>query len=324
MVQPPYGGPPPYPSMPSGEPQGPHPYYQRLAPKPGCIPLRPLGLNDILAGTYQAIRRNPKLVFGLAAVVAIVSAVVTTAVQQSAFGDIGDVVDDSNPDHPIVHWGNLGQTMGSAFATTALSVLFAAVLTGMLIVVITEDVVGRRPELAFVWGKVRSRLGRLVALALIVGLAPVVCIGFAIVPGVWLWTVWSVAVPVLVIENTRLSGALGRSRELVRGMFWRVLGIRAVGYLISIVVAAVISAVFIAIAGGLTGISGDDGFDLSGTGSVSTGFLIITVIGSALASTITAPIQAGVDSLLYVDLRMRKENLAVELQQAAAIVDSSP
>ena len=35
-------------------------------------------------------------------------------------------------------------------------------------------------------------------------------------------------------------------------------------------------------------------------------------------ATFTAPFQASLDSLLYVDLRMRKEQLAVDLQQAAA------
>jgi hypothetical protein len=33
---------------------------------------------------------------------------------------------------------------------------------------------------------------------------------------------------------------------------------------------------------------------------------------------LTTPIKAAVDSLLYVDQRMRRENLAVDLQAAAA------
>jgi hypothetical protein len=41
-------------------------------------------------------------------------------------------------------------------------------------------------------------------------------------------------------------------------------------------------------------------------------------IGSALAALVTTPFRAAVDSLLYVDQRMRKENLAADLQAAAA------
>ena len=41
-------------------------------------------------------------------------------------------------------------------------------------------------------------------------------------------------------------------------------------------------------------------------------------IGGTLASMFAAPFKAAIDSLLYVDLRMRKEGLAADLQRAAA------
>jgi len=48
--------------------------------------------------------------------------------------------------------------------------------------------------------------------------------------------------------------------------------------------------------------------------------IVVLIIASAINGFLTAPIKAGIDSLLYVDQRMRKENLAYELQQAAAQV----
>jgi len=68
------------------------------------------------------------------------------------------------------------------------------------------------------------------------------------------------------------------------------------------------------------------GDDLSGlrshgffdTSSLPTGAIVALGISSAVASMLTTPIKAAVDSLLYVDQRMRRENLAVDLQAAAA------
>ncbi len=45
--------------------------------------------------------------------------------------------------------------------------------------------------------------------------------------------------------------------------------------------------------------------------------LVITGISSIVAATIVYPFWAGVTSLLYIDLRMRREGLDVELARAA-------
>ena len=40
-----------------------------MAPKPGVIPLRPLGVGEILDGAISYIRANPGVTLGLSAVV---------------------------------------------------------------------------------------------------------------------------------------------------------------------------------------------------------------------------------------------------------------
>jgi hypothetical protein len=40
--------------------------------------------------------------------------------------------------------------------------------------------------------------------------------------------------------------------------------------------------------------------------------------------TFTAPVRAGIDALLYVDLRMRKEGMDIALQQAASQRAAAP
>ncbi len=63
---------------------------------------------------------------------------------------------------------------------------------------------------------------------------------------------------------------------------------------------------------------GGGAFSLTGSGAqLSTEAILITAIGSIIATTLTAPVRSGIDALLYVDLRMRKEGLDLVLQQQA-------
>ena len=63
-----------------------------------------------------------------------------------------------------------------------------------------------------------------------------------IVPGVYLLTVWAVVAPVIVVERSGVFDGLGRSRQLVRGNGWPVLGAVLVGFLIA-AVASLVSAI---------------------------------------------------------------------------------
>lgn len=128
------------------------------------------------------------------------------------------------------------------------------------------------------------------------------------------------AVPALIIENRGIGSALGRSLGLVRGTFWRVWGTRALVYLIAALIGGAIGAVFSFVALQISGVQSSSSLLLNdrATGSLPTSYLVILAIGSAISFMVTAPLKAAVDSLLYVDLRMRKENLAVDLQRAAA------
>lgn len=70
--QPQWGQQPGWPVPPPGGFHG----YQ-APPKPGIIPLRPLGLGEILDGAFQACRRNPLSTFGTAILFQVIVAVLT-------------------------------------------------------------------------------------------------------------------------------------------------------------------------------------------------------------------------------------------------------
>ena len=293
-------------------------YYAQFGPRqPGCVPLRPLTLGDILQGSFAVIRRNPRLVLGLSAAAAIVQSIALAMFQILFLRDARSGFDTSDPDHPRVHLGRLVRTESLSLIQGALGMVVTAVLTIALTIVVTEDVLGHRMELSAVWQRVRTRLLRLTCLALVSSIAPIVGLVLCIAPGVWLWGIWAVAIPAMVVENGSVRHCLHRSVWLVRGMFWRVFGIRALGVLVAAAITLVISLPFLLIAAAATDFNQ---FNFSTTETVTTpiAFIVISAVGTAVASTLSAPITASVDALLYVDLRMRKERLDIALRQQAA------
>jgi hypothetical protein len=101
-----------------------------------------------------------------------------------------------------------------------------------------------------------------------------------IAPGLYLLAVWAVTAPAVVIERRGVFDALGRSRQLVRGNGWPVLGVFLVAIAIGIVFGIGLVAAAEALAEGK----------------------ILEVVFYALASTVTAPIEALVAAVLYFRL----------------------
>jgi hypothetical protein len=130
----------------------------------------------------------------------------------------------------------------------------------------------------------------------------------------WLSIMFSLSVPIVVLERQGPVDAMRRSWGLVRRSFWRVLGILLLAGIVVAVASFVLQIPFSileAVAGGSGGLYG-----LGGTRSVAA--IIIAGVGSIVVGAVTRPISAGVAVLLYLDLRMRKEGLDLALQQAAA------
>jgi len=351
---PPYGQPgyPPYGQPGYGQPGYGQPGYGRPggwadSPAPGGIPLRPLGLGDMLNGAVTSARRNPAATFGLAAIVMTISGVLSAVFQAVARSPLAQL---QRTEHAL----NNGQapsqqqldTLGSALATLIpaaaiiimLGLLLTSALTGMLSAVIGRGVLGRRVGLGEAWRA--GRVGAVIVttlLLLLIGVCvplPVVVVvvvlallhmtpvaaligvlgGIAsVVFGLLLIVRLSVTLPAVVLEGISPASAVKRSFELTRGSYWRLFGIELVTWFI-VIVASYVLAIPFAIVSALTG--GGAGL-FSTSPSVSVAGLIITAIGGIVANTVTAPIIAGVVVLLYTDLRMRREGLDLALRTAA-------
>ncbi|MGI8795713.1 MAG: hypothetical protein ACR2IR_03860 [Acidimicrobiia bacterium] len=132
---------------------------------------------------------------------------------------------------------------------------------------------------------------------LMVGLGTLGCF----IPGVWLAVAYSLAVPALLIEDARGWQALTRSFRLVRGRWWPTFGVLLLGYLLITIVQSVLTLPVV----GLILAGGDDPN------------VFVFIVGSTITGTIstilTTPFLVAVLVVIYVDLRVRKEGLDLQL-----------
>ena len=122
---------------------------------------------------------------------------------------------------------------------------------------------------------------------------------------------WSVAVQAIIIEGRKPLDAMKRSLELVRGQWWRVFGITLVFLLVAAGFGLMVNAPF-AIASWVVG-----------TEPSSTVDAALRFFGALVVGTAVAPILAIAWTLLYYDLRVRKEDYDVKiLSQELGLVSS--
>ena len=342
----PYGGPPnngsPYPGPQYGAPYPAQPRYV-APPKPGIIPLRPLLFGEVLDGSFQAIRRNAKAILGaglLAQALSAILAAVLTGFIATSSGSVESwaaTAGRTGPASPGIGSLGIGLMAGLALLSI-LSVLISAVLQGAMVVPVARSVLNRPTGFRRMLSLARPRIGALIGLAALLAAAALAAVmlfflaivlvfsnvrGVAtllVVPlmlgffAVFLWVAIKVVVApaAVVIEELGAFAAVRRSWELTRANWWRIFGISlVVAVLVGVVTQVVLipASILPAILSGVVSPHGGRGQD-AGT-AVAMG--IITAVLGALLGAVGYAFQTSVMALLYMDLRMRKDGLDIEL-----------
>ncbi|MBB5074737.1 glycerophosphoryl diester phosphodiesterase membrane domain-containing protein [Nonomuraea endophytica] len=348
---PPYGArqqPPPPPPPPGAQPYQqlpPPPGYGHMPPpqhlRPGIIPLRPLGLGDILDGSIKFIRSNPKAILGMSALAAALASVpvaIATAVMNGQLSTL------SRDPESISSGGMIGTVVAGysgILISAVVGFIVTTVLTGILTRILGRSVFGGKITPGEAWNLVKGRILALFGVVALVGLvmlAPVVpLVALFVILGLntssaegafgliglgllmlLLYAAYALffnarfafAAPIVVLEGRGPVEAMKRSWRLVSGDFWRVLGILLLTGILAYLVSSVLSIPF-SFAAQLLGVTGADGVGVIAISAV------LIAIGSTLASMIVYPFQAAVAGLLYADRRMRSEAFDLVLQTAA-------
>ncbi|WP_328963152.1 glycerophosphoryl diester phosphodiesterase membrane domain-containing protein [Streptomyces virginiae] len=318
-----------------GYPGGPGQWGHHTAAKPGVIPLRPLGLGEILDGAVATMRTHWRSVLPITLVVATVVQIISVIVQKFMLDDITFA---ANPDAgPEEVFDSLGSTLGASVVIQFIQALGTIVVTAMLTMVFSRAVLGQQSSVSGAWRESRPQLLRLIGLTLLLALGAVLLGAVLILPGaltdnvglvilgvfvwvpllVWLGVKFSLASPALMLEKSSVFKAFARSSKLVKNTWWRIFGITILTTMIAFFISAMIVAPFqilslLVFSGGLDALE-------DGSGMNNWGALIAPAIGLIIAQTIVMPFQSGVTVLLYVDQRIRREGLDLELARAAGL-----
>ena len=320
--------------------------------KPGIIPLRPLSIGDIYQGAFAAIKTNARTMFGFTAALLGVVLVISIGINYAIINLVlPNYLSPSSPYAAVFTSlsGSFSQLGGSL-----LQVLATVLLSGLIVVAVSRSVLGRVASSNEVWERTKSKFLPLIGLniitSIISGLMMIIGIvvffvllasvastaktdreflqdlGVSLVGLLILMVIsalvssylsikFSVASPAMVLENLGVFAAIGRSWSLTRGNFWRLFGIN----ILTAIITSMVAGIFVGIADALGAI-----FIVVGSSSpedviasLNTTYILIMVM-STIAQLLILPFTSSVNALLYIDLRMRKEGLDVELRNAVA------
>jgi membrane-anchored glycerophosphoryl diester phosphodiesterase (GDPDase) len=206
--------------------------------------------------------------------------------------------------------GRLGAVIGYTALLTLAVAIFIAIFFVVIIAVTAASAVGTGTASS---DSPTALLGVMFAMLGALGL------GFLLGAAAWLWLTTKLAfVPAaIVLERRSIRASIVRSWTLTRGYFWRTLGIM------------LLVSVMISIATQITSIPVNLAFTLGAPLFVPTGgspdptagivgvaiALVVTSILTTVTTAIGLVLQSATSALLYLDLRMRKEGLDLELSR---------
>ncbi|MCQ1955088.1 hypothetical protein NNX39_01030 [Arthrobacter sp. zg-Y826] len=300
-------------------------------PKPGIIPLRPLGLGEILDGAFQACRRNALAAFGNAFVVQAVVSVLLIGLGAGFFVSIDGWLQSGSASGEVTG-PVLGTVVGAVSTLGGLSMAGVLIVQGLLVLPVVRSTLNLRTGFGQVWRLARGTLGPLAGLGLLMlagaavgvtvlamlayliidtfdaaGLIVVIPALFAVMAAaVWVSVKLSLAPAALVLEGIGVFPAIRRSWRLTGRNWWRTFGVMALTSLIVNILTQVLTVPLSFVGSMLT---------LAESAVLIGVSVVLILVFSLLLGALACAFQSAVTALLYVDLRIRREGFDLALMK---------
>ena len=171
------------------------------------------------------------------------------------------------------------------WGTFLITILFSFILQAALVRASILDLRSEPVELGPILLESLSLVLPMIGMTFVMGIAVIFGMILLIVPGIILFCMWIVAVPVLVGERRGVFGSLERSAELTKGSRWWIFLL----LILYVVAGAIVSAL-----SGFAGIA---------TGDSSVASLIVNL----LVTSVTGMVASAMVASLYIELRALKE-----------------
>ena len=243
--------------------------------------LRPLPLGQLLDETFNIYRRNFVLFVGISAIPHLVILVF----------QLGQVM--------VIGSGSAGIAILSSLITVVVSVILGSVVTAATTFGVSDIYLDRPTSITACFSRVGAKALSVTLvsflLGLIVGLGLLLCL----IPGIYFGGKYGLAIPATVLEGRTAGDALTRSSTLTEGFIWRVI---VVYFLTSLFTSCILFALNFGVLALVN--------DIPGAGILLKQILQLLV--ASLTGIVLGPISAIAITLVYYDLRVRKEAFDIE------------
>ncbi|MFE5409085.1 glycerophosphoryl diester phosphodiesterase membrane domain-containing protein [Microbacterium sp. NPDC056569] len=312
------------------------------ASRPGIIPLHPLSFGTILGRSFAALRQNPRVLLGFALVVQTLAYIVVLAgilaIGWASFSRL-DTLRPGTEEYDTVMAGSIALTAVAGIVLSLAAGALSVIVQGIVVVEVTHAAVAEKLTLGALWRQVKPIAWRLIGYSFLVILAVVALVAvvtlaivgiamaapaaaialtivviLASIPLYWWLMIKLLLVPAaIIVEQATILEALSRSWTLTRRRFWPALGIIIVISVIFAAVAQVVSLPMSFLSMGLTTIIAPTG-DPEPTAII--GFIaatLLTQVLTLLLQSVAVVVQSTATALIYIDCRMRREGLDLDL-----------
>ncbi|MBN9521428.1 hypothetical protein J0H58_23380 [bacterium] len=210
-----------------------------------------------------------------------------------------------NPLDPVVILGGAGIGLYVLFLTLVLQPIGNAAILH----VIMEEYAGNRVGVGTALSYALRRFLPLLGVSIVVGLMVFVGTMLCCLPGIYLAIIYAFVGQIVVLERLGVGEALSRSSELVKGFWWRVFGVLFLVGFVNAVIQGTVGGVLGAVMPAQEVIPGPNGPQVQ----LNPLNHSVTTLVSVLVGIVFTTYTAVCTTLLYLDLRIRKEGYDLEL-----------
>jgi Membrane domain of glycerophosphoryl diester phosphodiesterase len=263
-------------------------------------------LSDLLDETFKLYRRHFNVIAGVSIAIilpGLLIALISGSYRANPFSYIQQVVQNANNPEQLQQIQNRQAQFGNSplyLLSFPIGLLLAPFSLGAVFYAATSLAAGNVETIGSVLlGTARRYFAifGVIILSALVGLGGIAIVTIPVV--IWVLIRWAVALPAMFGEKIGPVNALGRSWNLTKGNWWRIFGL----WIIVAILVSIIEYAMLALFGGIAALIPGLGDDLRAA-------LVTTV--TDVVSALVGAVSPIVFTLLYLDLRVRKEGLDLD------------
>jgi hypothetical protein len=255
--------------------------------------LRPLSTSELLDRTFHLYRNNFLVFLGITAIPQLF----ILALQLGGAAML---------------WGRQAIGAGATAVVAGIGSYVAIEVSHAATIMAVSNLHLDRPtSIGSSYSAAKSSLLRVIGITLGVGIASGIGLILLIVPGIYLFLMWSLAIPVTVLEGGGLNASTSRSTVLTKGSRGRIFVIYFLILVLTFIVALVLQFVLLLPLGIMMGVI--DMHDPTATIALTQA---LQAVGGFISTSLVGPLISIALTLIYYDQRVRKEGFDLQLMMS--------